>query len=105
MAPEPSYIFMQISSSHNLPITTGYTPGDARRSPSPQQAIAQAQQTAAASPEVQLINRQAPIPPVKQAQPLFDQSFTHRGEQARRAYESTETGGEMELMHRLDVRV
>ena len=97
---------MQISSSHNLPITTGYRQGDsARPAPAPQQAIARAQQAAAASPEVQLVNRQAPIPASRQAQPLFDQALTHRGEQARRAYENTETGGDMELMHRLDVRV
>lgn len=96
---------MQISSSHNLPITTGFAQADAARpSPNPQQAIARAQQASAASPEVQLINRQAPIPATKPAQPLFDQSLTHRGEQARRAYENTQMGGDMELMHRLDVQ-
>ena len=98
---------MQISSSYNLPVTTGYARQDSSRQPqlAPKQAIADAKQAVAASPQAQVIGQQQKVRPTIQVQPLFDQSLTYRGEQARRAYQNVEMGGEVELMQRLDEKV
>jgi hypothetical protein len=94
---------MQIPSSSNLPIITGYSPQTpARPSPSPPPANSAANQTATSQPTGQAVAALQRVRPTIQVQPLYDQSLTYRGEQARRTYQNVEMGGEVELMHRLD---
>ena len=93
---------MQIPSSSNLPLISGYTPqSPARPSPTPPEARPASQATVS-NPVGQAVATQPRIRPSIQVQPLFDQALTYRGEQARRTYQNVEMGGEVELMHRLD---
>lgn len=98
---------MQISSNHNLAIIAGYP----RQDQSCQtQSDCKAQQRSAnaiqayAQPAI-VDNNVRTVRPAVKIQPMFDQSLTYRGEQARRTYQDVELGGEAELMQRLDVRV
>lgn len=94
---------MQISSSYNLPSLTGYTQDSARQPQTPRPA-ANPDNTAniASNPAGQAVVAQPRVRPTIQVQPMFDQSLTYRGEQARRTYQNVEMGGEVELMQRLD---
>jgi hypothetical protein len=95
---------MQISSSYNLPSLTGYTQDAARQAQTPRRPSANPNNTAstASNPAGQAVAAQPRVRPTIQLQPMFDQSLTYRGEQARRTYQNVEMGGEVELMQRLD---
>lgn len=98
---------MQISSNHNLAIIAGLNRQDQPRHGQnppkpPAMPAAELQATAQASSAT---NTTRPIRPAVTVQPMFDQALTYRGEQARRTYQGVESGGELELMQRLDERV
>ena len=93
---------MQIPSTYNLPIITGYSQqGPARQAPSPSAEPAPNQATVI-NGTLETGSTRPRVRPTIQVQPLFDQALTYRGEQARRTYQHVEMGGELELMHRLD---
>ena len=100
---------MQINSSNNLPIITGYEPQRQRRQ---QRQPEQVEQERVATNN-QIVAAQFPpastttqrVRPTVNAQPLYNQQLTQSGEQAQRAYHDVAMAGEVELAHRLDVIV
>jgi len=96
---------MQISSSYNLPSLTGYTQDSARQPQARPAANPNNTSNPVSNLPGQAVAAQPRVRPTIQVQPMFDQSLTYRGEQARRTYQNVEMGGEAELMQRLDETV
>lgn len=98
---------MQISSNHNLAIIAGLNRQDqsqhGQNPPKPPSIPATNLQATAQSSTA--TNTPRTVRPAVNLQPMFDQALTYRGEQARRTYQGVESGGELELMQRLDERV
>lgn len=92
---------MQISSNYNLPILSGYSPERQSRQTNSQDPQNHAQTQSPQPPRQTgpaIVLQRQPI----YSQPLFNQNLTYRGEQAARTYYAVESGGEVELMNRLD---
>ncbi len=95
---------MYIGSPHNLPIiTVGSNPPDSSRAQHKHSQHNTQPAAVNATPSVTTAPHQTRR--TINVQPMFDQNLTHRGEQARRAYQGTELNGEAELLNRLDVTV
>ena len=105
---------MQINSHNSLPLITGNDHQRLRQSSRQQKADEEHEHSSkriAAPLDGQIVQSQfsaseltaRSVRPAVNAQPLFNQQLTQRGEQAQRAYQNIELAGEVELTNRLDV--